>query len=107
MEYQRIRIEFKNSIALLTLNHPQTLNAVSLQMIRELNRVLDEIVDSRNVDIPNVITHLVEDLHTATLAITDVDETLVAQLDAMHDTRKRAGCCRKVLLVRRLSAPLA
>ena len=45
MEYQRIRIEFKNSIALLTLNHPQTLNAVSLQMIRELNRVLDEIED--------------------------------------------------------------
>jgi 2-(1,2-epoxy-1,2-dihydrophenyl)acetyl-CoA isomerase len=45
MEYQRIRIEFKNSIALLTLNHPETLNAVSLQMIRELNAVLDEIED--------------------------------------------------------------
>jgi 2-(1,2-epoxy-1,2-dihydrophenyl)acetyl-CoA isomerase len=45
MEYQRIRIEFKNRIALLTLNHPETLNAVSLQMIRELNAVLDEIED--------------------------------------------------------------
>jgi 2-(1,2-epoxy-1,2-dihydrophenyl)acetyl-CoA isomerase len=46
MEYQRIRIEFRNSIARLTLNHPETLNAVSLQMIRELNAVLDEIEDS-------------------------------------------------------------
>ena len=45
MEYQRIRIEFENRIALLTLNHPQALNAVSLQMIRELNQVLDEIED--------------------------------------------------------------
>lgn len=48
MEYQRIRIEFKNSIARLTLNHPETLNAVSLQMIRELNAVLDEIEDPFN-----------------------------------------------------------
>ena len=46
MEYQRIRIEFKDNIALLTLNHPETLNAVSLQMIRELNQVVDEIEDS-------------------------------------------------------------
>ena len=45
MEYQRIRIEFRNSIARLTLNHPETLNAVSLQMIRELNAVLDKIED--------------------------------------------------------------
>ncbi len=45
MEYQRIRIEFKDRIALLTLNHPEALNAVSLQMIRELNAVLDEIED--------------------------------------------------------------
>ena len=45
MEYQRIRIEFKSNIALLTLNHPEALNAVSLQMIRELNAVMDEIED--------------------------------------------------------------
>jgi 2-(1,2-epoxy-1,2-dihydrophenyl)acetyl-CoA isomerase len=45
MQYQRIRIQFKNHIARLTLNHPEALNAVSLQMIRELNRVLDEIED--------------------------------------------------------------
>jgi len=48
MQYQRIKIEFKNSIALLTLNHPEALNAVSLQMIRELNRVMDEIEDPAN-----------------------------------------------------------
>lgn len=48
MQYERIKIEFKNSIALLTLNHPEALNAVSLQMIRELNRVMDEIEDPVN-----------------------------------------------------------
>ena len=48
MEYQRIKIEFKNNIGLLTLNHPEALNAVSLQMIRELNRVMDEIEDPSN-----------------------------------------------------------
>ena len=37
MDYQYIKIEFKKNIALLILNHPETLNAVSLQMIRELN----------------------------------------------------------------------
>lgn len=48
MEYDCIRIEFKNNIAILTLSHPQTLNAVSLKMIRELNRVLAEIEDPSN-----------------------------------------------------------
>jgi 2-(1,2-epoxy-1,2-dihydrophenyl)acetyl-CoA isomerase len=48
MEYQYINIEFKNNIALLILNHPEALNAVSLQMIRDLNRILDEIDDPAN-----------------------------------------------------------
>lgn len=43
MAYERITLEFKDKVAFLTLNHPEALNAISLQMIRELNQVVDEI----------------------------------------------------------------
>ena len=43
MDYQEIRLEFKDNLALLTLNNPEALNAISLRMIRELNQVMDEI----------------------------------------------------------------
>jgi 2-(1,2-epoxy-1,2-dihydrophenyl)acetyl-CoA isomerase len=45
MEYKCIIIEFEHGIAKLTLNNPKTLNAVSRQMIVELNQVMDEIED--------------------------------------------------------------
>jgi 2-(1,2-epoxy-1,2-dihydrophenyl)acetyl-CoA isomerase len=48
MEYERVKIEFEKDFAVLTLNHPEALNAVSLKMIRELNRVLDPIEDPAN-----------------------------------------------------------
>lgn len=45
MEYLRIKLVFEEQVARLTLNHPEVLNAVSLQMLRELNQVLNEIED--------------------------------------------------------------
>lgn len=36
MNYERIKLNFADSVAVLTLNHPETLNAVSYQMAREL-----------------------------------------------------------------------
>jgi 2-(1,2-epoxy-1,2-dihydrophenyl)acetyl-CoA isomerase len=45
MGYERIKLTFTDNIALLTLNHPEALNAVSMLMIRELNQVMDEIED--------------------------------------------------------------
>jgi 2-(1,2-epoxy-1,2-dihydrophenyl)acetyl-CoA isomerase len=45
MEYHRLKVTFEENVARLTLNHPEVLNAVSLQMIRELNQVMDEIED--------------------------------------------------------------
>ena len=45
MDYQRIRLEFKDQIAVLTLNHPEALNAVSRRMISELLEVMDLIGD--------------------------------------------------------------
>lgn len=48
MGYQCLKIEYRKNVALLTLNHPEALNAVSLQMIRELNAVVDDIEDPVN-----------------------------------------------------------
>ncbi len=48
MGYQRIALSFEDGIALLKLNHPEALNAVSLQMIRELSQAVDEIGDPAN-----------------------------------------------------------
>jgi 2-(1,2-epoxy-1,2-dihydrophenyl)acetyl-CoA isomerase len=43
MAFQHIKLALKDNIALLTLSHPEVLNAVSLQMICELNQVMGEI----------------------------------------------------------------
>ncbi|MBW1789196.1 MAG: enoyl-CoA hydratase/isomerase [Deltaproteobacteria bacterium] len=48
MEYKRLRLEFKDDIAILTLYHPEVLNAISLLMIRELNQAVEEIEDPAN-----------------------------------------------------------
>ena len=36
MNYERIKLDFTDHMAVLTLNHPEALNAVSYQMVREL-----------------------------------------------------------------------
>ena len=43
MNYERIRIEFTDNVAELTLNHPESLNAIYLKMITELSDVIDVI----------------------------------------------------------------
>jgi 2-(1,2-epoxy-1,2-dihydrophenyl)acetyl-CoA isomerase len=43
MKYERIKLEYDEGVVFLTLNDPEALNAVSLQMIRELNQAVDEI----------------------------------------------------------------
>lgn len=48
MAYEALTITFDEGVALLTLNDPERLNAVSITMITELNRVMDEIVDPAN-----------------------------------------------------------
>ena len=49
MAYERIRLEFAdNGIATLTLAHPEVLNAVSLQMIGELNQAISEVENPAN-----------------------------------------------------------
>ncbi len=43
MTYERIMLEFKDNIAVLTLNHPEALNAISAQMNEEIREGLLEV----------------------------------------------------------------
>lgn len=43
MTYERIILEIKDNIAVLTLNHPEALNAISQQMNREIKDALDVV----------------------------------------------------------------
>jgi 2-(1,2-epoxy-1,2-dihydrophenyl)acetyl-CoA isomerase len=45
MAFQRVQLGFADHIAVVTLNHPEALNAVSIQMLRELTAALTEIED--------------------------------------------------------------
>jgi 2-(1,2-epoxy-1,2-dihydrophenyl)acetyl-CoA isomerase len=48
MTYEKIKLEFTDNVAVLTLNHPEALNAVGMQMVRELMDVLPKIEDPDN-----------------------------------------------------------
>lgn len=48
MTYETILLTFDNGVAMLTLNDPGRLNAVSLQMIRELNHSMEAIENPAN-----------------------------------------------------------
>jgi len=45
MGYERITLDFKENVAVLTFNHPEVLNAVSMQMLEELKDAMDKIED--------------------------------------------------------------
>lgn len=48
MNFERIKLEFTDNVAVLTLNHPEALNAISLKMITELSDVMENIEDPAN-----------------------------------------------------------
>ena len=48
MAFQRVQLGFADNVAVVTLNHPEALNAVSVQMLRELTAALGEIEDRRS-----------------------------------------------------------
>lgn len=54
MEFSRIRFEVDERVGTLTLNHPEVLNATSLEMLREIGAAL-ELVESKAQDIRCVI----------------------------------------------------
>ncbi len=48
MSYERIILEFDNSVATIRLNHPEVLNAMGSQMVEELSLALLEVADPQN-----------------------------------------------------------
>lgn len=48
MQYERIKLDIENSIAVLVLNHPKVMNAVCGQMLEELDDCLHEIRNRGN-----------------------------------------------------------
>jgi len=48
MNYERITVEFDKNLAVLTLNHPEVLNAISMQMLAELKFAMGQIDKPEN-----------------------------------------------------------
>ena len=41
MDFQHVRLEIKDGIATLTLNHPEVMNAVSMEMLQGLEEAME------------------------------------------------------------------
>jgi len=48
MDYERIMLEFRDNVVILTLNHPEAQNAVSTRMLEDLTDAMTRIVDPDN-----------------------------------------------------------
>jgi 2-(1,2-epoxy-1,2-dihydrophenyl)acetyl-CoA isomerase len=47
MEYQRAKLDIDGNVGVLTLNHPEVMNAVSSEMLGGLMRALDQVEDPK------------------------------------------------------------
>jgi 2-(1,2-epoxy-1,2-dihydrophenyl)acetyl-CoA isomerase len=48
MEFERAKLDIDGNVALLTLNHPEVMNAVSGEMLIGISRALDEVENPKN-----------------------------------------------------------
>jgi 2-(1,2-epoxy-1,2-dihydrophenyl)acetyl-CoA isomerase len=48
MEFERVKLDLDGSVAVLTLNHPEVMNAVSSEMLSGLSDALAQVEDSKN-----------------------------------------------------------
>ena len=48
MEFERAKLDVEGNLALLTLNHPEVMNAVSAEMLTGLSKALDEVENPKN-----------------------------------------------------------
>ncbi len=48
MTYQRINLEFRENLAVIELNHPEVLNAISQLMLEELKSAVSKVADPAN-----------------------------------------------------------
>ena len=44
MEFDRAKLDIQGSVGIVTLNHPEVMNAVSSEMLGGLMKALDEVV---------------------------------------------------------------
>ena len=47
MEFERVSLELDGAVAVLTLNHPEVLNALSVEMLNGMNEAFDAVVRTR------------------------------------------------------------
>ena len=48
MEFERAKLDIEGGVATLTLNHPEVMNAVSMEMLGGLMKAMDEVEDPAN-----------------------------------------------------------
>lgn len=48
MEFERVKLAIDGHVATLTLNHPEVMNAISMEMLNGLAKAMDEIEDPAN-----------------------------------------------------------
>ncbi len=48
MDFNRVKVEVEDGVALLTLNHPEVMNAISIDMLEGLGEAFDFIEDKAN-----------------------------------------------------------
>jgi 2-(1,2-epoxy-1,2-dihydrophenyl)acetyl-CoA isomerase len=48
MEFERVKLDIQDSVAILTLNHPEVMNAVSQEMLGGLMKAINHVEDPKN-----------------------------------------------------------
>ena len=48
MEFERARLDLEGAVAILSINHPEVLNAVSAEMLKGMTDALDSLADRAN-----------------------------------------------------------
>src|SRR5258708_10478921 len=48
MEFERTKLEIEGPVGIVTLNHPEVMNAVSAEMLGGLMKALDHVEDPKN-----------------------------------------------------------
>ena len=48
MEFERASLEIDGTVAILSMNHPEVLNAVSAEMLEGMTAALDALASSRS-----------------------------------------------------------